>query len=204
MNFPKFLKGDLMKYLLALLAFLALPAFAEISGSATISDDYHFRGISQNAGDPALSAEVTANLGSLFGSIWASQINGFDTEYDLTVGMKKNFGALSLVVAYVDYNYANFDELFEESPADVEEVMFSASYGAFGVSHFLGLDEAADYTSISYSGVVDASFGRHEDAHDWHIGKTVDVNGFSVAFGYKMYKGDFEEKGPTLSVSKSF
>ena len=59
-----------MKYLLALLAFLALPAFAEISGSATISDDYHFRGISQNAGDPALSAEVTATAGALFGSIF--------------------------------------------------------------------------------------------------------------------------------------
>jgi hypothetical protein len=202
MNFPK-KKERTMKYFLLLL-FLPLTAFADLSGTATLSDDYHFRGISQNAGDLALSAEVTANVGALFGSVWASQIDGFDTEWDLTVGVSKNFGKANVTVAYIDYNYANFDGLFSESPADVEEVMISASYRGFGVSHFVGLDQAADYTAVHYNGVLDLHYGQHEDAHDWHIGKTVDVNGFDVSFGYKMYKGDFEEKGPTLSISKSF
>lgn len=191
-----------MKYLILLALLPFTTAMAEMS--VTIGDDYHFRGISQNAGEYALSAEITATAGPLFGSVWASQVNGFDTEYDMTVGAKKDFGKLSMVVAYIDYNYADFDDLMKESPADVEEVMFSASYAAFGIAHFMGLDDATDYTSVSYSGVVDASFGKHEDAHDWHIGKTVDVNGFDVSFGYKMYKGDFEEKGPTLSISKSW
>jgi len=62
-----------MKYLLALVAFAAFPALAEISGSAGATSQYVFRGISQGE-DPAIQVGATVSAENFYASFWASQV----------------------------------------------------------------------------------------------------------------------------------
>ena len=72
-----------------------------ITGGATITSDYRFRGISQTGKDPAVQATVNVNHSSgLYAGIWASTIDGDDAaavlgygdaEVDLYAGYTKTF-----------------------------------------------------------------------------------------------------------------
>lgn len=76
-----------------LLLLPAVPAQAlDVSGSATATSDYVFRGISQTGGDPALQAGLRlAATGGFYGALWASHVDygdaiGSDAEVDYTLG----------------------------------------------------------------------------------------------------------------------
>lgn len=101
------------------LAFLAsaAPAFAEeakpftFNGTATLTTDYRFRGISQTNKGIALQGSMTVTHSSgVYASLWGSSIddyvaNGGDQELDLIAGYKKTVGGTTFDMGGVYYYY---------------------------------------------------------------------------------------------------
>jgi uncharacterized protein (TIGR02001 family) len=81
----------------ALLAFAPAASAVDFSGSATLTSDYVFRGISQTHGDatPQLGVKLASDTG-FYGSLWASRVDygdvlGSDAELDLVAGWNHTF-----------------------------------------------------------------------------------------------------------------
>jgi uncharacterized protein (TIGR02001 family) len=102
------------------LAAVATPAFAEeaasdftITGSAAVTTDYRFRGISQSNEQFAVQASATATHSSgVYASFWASSIDdyvaaGSDTELDLIAGYSTTVSDVTLDGGVLYYVYAN-------------------------------------------------------------------------------------------------
>lgn len=98
-----------------LIAIAALPVHADdaaLSGDVTLTSDYLFRGASQTQGRPALQVGLRYDHATgLYASAWTSNIDygpgyeGIDREYDVVLGIAREFGALSLDVAHARYLY---------------------------------------------------------------------------------------------------
>ena len=130
------------------LAFLASasPAFAEetkpftVNGSATLTSDYRFRGISQTDKGFALQGSMTVTHSSgVYASVWGSSIddyvaNGGDQELDLIVGYKKTVGGTTFDVGGLYYYYpgssavsANYNSDFLELYGSVAQTFGPAT-----------------------------------------------------------------------------
>jgi len=157
----------------------------EVDGSAGVSTDYIFRGMSQND-NWAVSADVNVSQGGLYAGVWGSQVDygtDLEVEYDLYAGYGFGNDDFSVDVGYIDYNYSAFDKLadFEESASDVEEVFGKISLKHVSVAYYLGLDDAPDYyeVGVDVMGHFDFTFGDYETAGThWKISK-----------GFKVFEG---------------
>jgi len=130
------------------LAFLAsaAPAFAEetkpftVNGSATLTSDYRFRGISQTDKGFALQGSMTVTHSSgVYASVWGSSIddyvaNGGDQELDLIVGYKKTVGGTTFDLGGLYYYYpgssavsANYNSDFLELYGSVAQTFGPAT-----------------------------------------------------------------------------
>ena len=190
----------------------------ELGGSVSLGSNYIFRGMSQNAGDAAVSGEVHAVHNGFFAQVWASQVDygtGIEMEYDLMVAKNFKLGDLTVGAAYIDYNYTSVDDFtdFEESALDVEEVGFLAQYKAITGKYYMGLDDAPDYMELGVDlfGVADVTLGEYETvSRHWMVSKTIDVEGVEVTFGYRQFYVDdaatsgADEKSAVLVLTKNF
>lgn len=190
----------------------------ELGGSVSLGSNYIFRGMSQNAGDAAVSGEVHAVHNGFFAQVWASQVDygtGIEMEYDLMVAKNFKLGDLTVGAAYIDYNYTSVDDFtdFEESALDVEEVGFLAQYKAVTGKYYMGLDDAPDYMELGVDlfGVADVTLGEYETVgRHWMVSKTIDVEGVEVTFGYRQFYVDdaatsgADEKSAVLVLTKNF
>ena len=190
----------------------------ELGGSVSLGSNYIFRGISQNAGDAAVSGEVHAVHNGFFAQVWASQVDygtGIEMEYDLMVAKNFKLGDLTVGAAYIDYNYTSVDDFtdFEESALDVEEVGFLAQYKAITGKYYMGLDDAPDYMELGVDlfGVADVTLGEFETVgRHWMVSKTIDVESVDVTFGYRQFYVDdaatsgADEKSAVLVLTKNF
>ena len=190
----------------------------ELGGSVSLGSNYIFRGVSQNAGDVAVSGEVHAVHNGFFVSAWASQVDygtEIEMEYDLMVAKNFKLGDLTVGAAYIDYNYTSVDAFtdFEESALDVEEVGFLAQYKAVTGKYYMGLDDAPDYMELGVDlfGVADVTLGEYETVgRHWMVSKTIDVEGVDVTFGYRQFYVDdaatsgADEKSAVLVLTKNF
>ena len=205
-----------MKYILLIAALLSAPAFAELNGSVSLGSDYFFRGVSQNAGSPAASGDVSFSASGFYAGVWASQVDygtDIEVEYDLYVGKGFELSEdLRVDLGYIDYNYSSFSALtdFEESASDVEEVAARVTYKGAHFAYFMGLDDAPDYFELGANlfGVADVVFGEYETVgRHYMVSKTIDVEGVDVTFGYRSFFGDdgvADEKSAIVSLTKSF
>lgn len=205
-----------MKYILLIAALLSAPAFAEFGGSVSLGSDYFFRGVSQNAGSPAASGDVSFSASGFYAGVWASQVDygtDIEVEYDLYVGKGFELSEdLRVDLGYIDYNYSSFSALtdFEESASDVEEVAGRVTYKGAHFAYFMGLDDAPDYFELGANlfGVADVVFGEYETVGSHYmVSKTIDVEGVDVTFGYRNFFGDdgvADEKSAIVSLTKSF
>lgn len=190
----------------------------ELGGSVSLGSNYIFRGMSQNAGDAAVSGEVHAVHNGFFAQVWASQVDygtGIEMEYDLMVAKNFKLGDLTVGAAYIDYNYTSVDDFtdFEESALDVEEVGFLAQYKAITGKYYMGLDDAPDYMELGVDlfGVADVTLGEFETVgRHWMVSKTIDVESVDVTFGYRQFYVDdaatsgADEKSAVLVLTKNF
>lgn len=205
-----------MKYILLIAALLSAPAFAELNGSVSLGSDYFFRGVSQNAGSPAASGDVSFSASGFYAGVWASQVDygtDIEVEYDLYVGKGFELSEdLRVDLGYIDYNYSSFSALtdFEESASDVEEVAARVTYKGAHFAYFMGLDDAPDYFELGANlfGVADVVFGEYETVgRHYMVSKTIDVESVDVTFGYRSFFGDdgvADEKSAIVSLTKSF
>ncbi len=130
------------------LAAVATPVLAQdapasdftITGSAALTSDYRFRGISQSNEQIAVqgSATLTHSSGA-YASFWASSIDdyvaaGSDTELDLIAGYSKTFEAVTLDGGLLYYVYAN---AAKGTNTDFLEIYGSAK-GAIGPASIKG------------------------------------------------------------------
>jgi uncharacterized protein (TIGR02001 family) len=117
----------------ALAAAVALPAQAQdkkltLSGTAVLTTDYIFRGISFTGNQPAVQASFNATYGIFYAGAWASNIelDGTSIEIDYYAGITPTWRGISFDIAALYYTYpgAN-DPLFE---LDYFEVKTKAAY----------------------------------------------------------------------------
>lgn len=112
------------------------PATADalaITGSVDLTNDYIFRGISQNRRDPALQGELDLAYGMFYaGTFWsgvdfdapgASPLLNSSVEIDLYAGIKPKLGDVTFDIGVITYNYpgstvthpSNFDPNYIEA-----------------------------------------------------------------------------------------
>lgn len=135
----------------------ATPAFAQdtdppsaitVSGSATVTSDYRFRGISQADKDFAVQGGMSVSHQSgVYAGIWGSTIDDYvagsaDQEIDLTLGYKKDLGGTTLDVGAVYYIYPGAEKITPGLDTD-----FIETYAA--LSHTLGPVNAK--ASVAYA-----------------------------------------------------
>lgn len=96
---------------------------ADFSGSAALTTDYVFRGISQTLGDPAAQAGFkVAGESGVYGQVWGSTVEfagdtGASSEIDYIVGWSGKLAddwALDVNVTYFDYPSARVDLSYAE------------------------------------------------------------------------------------------
>lgn len=221
---------------LALPALAAAPAYAQdeaakpldISFSLAAVSDYRFRGLSLSGKDPAIQPQISVNHKSgLYLTAWGSNISdngGDDIEIDLTAGIARDVGALSLNASAVYYVYpgASGDNYIEfigsvGTAVGAGDVTMTFAYApsqgnldnqdnvyvAIGASHPL-----TEKLSINGSfGIEDGAFG--DNKKDWSLGADLDV-GYGIVVGAKYIDtartgGDTMGKATgVLSISKEF
>lgn len=197
---------------LALPALAATPAFAQdeetkpldISFSLTAASDYRFRGLSLSDKDPAIQPQVSVNHESgLYLTVWGSNIadnGGDDVEVDLTAGIARDIGAVSVNAGAVYYLYpgASGDNYVEfigtlgtavgkgdvtmtlayapsQNNLDNEDNVYVAISGTHPLTDKLTLNGTF--------GIEDGAFGNNKK--DWSLGADLDVgHGFIVGAKY--------------------
>lgn len=152
MRFSMILRGGLV---LAAAA-IATPALAEddpaapppdftINGTATVTTDYRFRGISQTDGNGAIQGSVTVSHKSgFYASVWGSSVSGYVTaagdyvngtsagqasvELDLIGGYKHDFNGTTVDVGVLYYFYPKTKLAGDLTSSDFVEPYFSVSH----------------------------------------------------------------------------
>jgi uncharacterized protein (TIGR02001 family) len=142
--------------LMALSWAISLPALAGVSwsGSAAVTSDYKFRGISQTEGDAAVQVGVDFTHDSgLYAGIWGSNVDlgsNTDVEIDLTLGFTHEFSeTTSAGVRAVYYAYPGSDV----SGADYWELIADASHKFGPLTASVEFAYTPDYYANTDSGM---------------------------------------------------
>jgi|TARA_R110000782_G_scaffold47753_1_gene104815 uncharacterized protein (TIGR02001 family) len=169
----------------------SVSAGPSMGGTVGISSDYIFRGQSQHVGNHQLSASLDAEWGGIYGSVWVSEVDFGDGkashEIDTVVGLKKDWEHIGFNVAYIDYAYNG------DSSLDYEEILLSASILGVTLSHYMGQDDAGDYTEFSTGmlKVVDVAYGDGEGiGTHWTVSKGFDLLKGHVTLGWSDFTAD--------------
>lgn len=152
MRFSMILRGGLV---LATAA-IATPALADdapaapppaitINGTATVTSDYRFRGISQTDKNGAIQGSITVTHESgFYASVWASSVHGYVTaagdyvngtsagqasvEMDLIGGYKKTFNGTTFDIGVLYYFYPKTKLKGDPTSSDFAEPYFDISH----------------------------------------------------------------------------
>lgn len=118
----------------------ATPALAQeadkaitVSGSATLTSDYRYRGISQTDKDFAVQGSVTVSHASgVYAGLWGSTVDdyvaaGGDQEIDLILGYKKTIGGTTIDLGGVYYYYPGAEKITAGYNSDFLELYGSVA-----------------------------------------------------------------------------
>ncbi|MBI5939257.1 MAG: hypothetical protein HY859_02395 [Caulobacterales bacterium] len=138
--------------------FMAGAAAAQDAPTVTfnvgLTSDYVFRGVSQTDESAALQAGVDVSSGILYGGLWASNVDFYDStdaEIDAYVGIKPTAGPVSLDLGVIYYGYVN-----APGAADYDFWEFKAA-GSVPAGP-LTLGAAAFYSPEFFGGVGDTLY----------------------------------------------
>ena len=150
------------------LAAASEPVHAGVTGSAALTSDYVFRGVSQSNGDPAIQAgfEAASDSGWYLGT-WGSSISWLSdlsstaapisssVELDLYGGYRGKFSdSASFDVGVLSYWYpGDFPSGFNE--ADTTELYFGVGYGVFSAKYLYAVTDLFGYADSDGSGYLD-------------------------------------------------
>ena len=182
----------------------ALPFGLAFSGSAAITTDYRFRGVTQSENDPAVQVGFQLDHASgLYAGVWGSSINfgeGDDAKLELDpyIGYAKTFeslpGAPTLDVGVYYYGYPSNHDLnfveyyvgvgFEGLGVEGDSLSTTIAYsndwlGAGYNAWYYGLGYTLPFGSSGFSGVANVGYSDFEKDYDknywdWKAGLTYD------------------------------
>jgi uncharacterized protein (TIGR02001 family) len=151
-------KGWIKVGAVALLAMVSCTAGAGFSGTATITSDYDYRGISQTDSHPALQGSVLFNTDiGFYASAWGSSLDwGPDSDADIEIdyfgGFTREFGdsGLSWDLGVLAYTYPGL------SSANFIEYYGGLVYEGFNIKgsysdDFAGVGESGWYVNGGYT-----------------------------------------------------
>jgi uncharacterized protein (TIGR02001 family) len=137
----------------ALAATLAYPAQAQdkkltLSGTAALTTDYIFRGVSFTGNQPAVQASVTATYGIFYAGAWGSNIelDGTSIEIDYYAGIAPTWKGITFDIAALYYTYPGANDPLAE--LDYFELKTAAKY-TFAEKLTVGI---ANYWSPEFGG----------------------------------------------------
>ena len=165
----------------------------EIAFNAAIGSDYVFRGVSQNEGDPAISAGVDVTQGVFYAGAWAGNVSfagdaDTDAEIDLYAGVRPAFGGFDWDFGVVGYVYAGqpdgADYDYVELKAAASRAVGPATLGAaiyYSPNFFGASEDEATYAEINAAispadkWTLSAALGRQWVSSDfdyttWNLG----------------------------------
>ncbi len=195
------------------LAMLSGPAVAEITGNATVTNNYLWRGLTQTSNNAAVQGGLDYNHESgFYVGTWASNVNYgpgdiYSYEHDIYLGFAGG-DELSWDVGALYYNYDN------EAKFDFLELYGSLGYKGFSATAFILADSEADegpgqdfgfgstyYLSLDYGFELSNGLGI-----GLHVGQH--SGDFSEAFNgvpgdYIDYNVSFAVKDFTFTVSNT-
>lgn len=144
----------------AAIALSAAPAMAELEASAAVSNIYLFRGVDQNAGDGAVSADLVYSNSGFYAGIWASSSAGNGGEIDTFAGWSGAFGDLGLDIGLLNYYYPG-NNLIDSWGTDLTEAYLGLSFAGLELYYYDNVagnnafgalsDDGFTYTTLGYS-----------------------------------------------------
>lgn len=150
------------------LAAASEPGHAGITGSAALTSDYVFRGVSQSDGDPAIQAgfEAASDSGWYVGS-WGSSISWLSdlststapisssVEIDVYGGYRGRFSeSVTFDAGAIYYWYpGEYPSAFNE--ADTTELYFGIGVGIFSAKYLYAVSDLFGYTDSDGSSYLD-------------------------------------------------
>ena len=123
----------------AFISVAAVPATAEISGSASVATSYLWRGYDLGSGTPAASADIVASSDSgLYAGLWISSGDtAAGTEYDVFAGFGGEVGDFNYDINLTSYVYPTGEfSNTDGSIGDFMEVIVSLGYGPLSFSYY--------------------------------------------------------------------
>ena len=179
-----------------------------VSGSAALTSDYIWRGISQTMGSAAMQGSIDINHETgFYAGVWGSNVefgNNASVELDIYTGFSNDIKILNHAVTYdigyLHYDYPmqsslNFDEIYfglATSPIDNlnTSLYYYQDLKATGTIGYIDL--AADYTlpDWAWSTNISAHYGYYAnkmqgaDYSDWKVGISKEIGGFGFEFAY--------------------
>lgn len=165
----------------------------EAAFNAAVGSDYVFRGVSQNEGNPAISAGVDVTQGLVYAGAWAGTVSfagdaDTDAEIDLYAGVRPAFGGFDWDFGMVGYVYAgqpdDADYNYVELKAAASRAVGPATLGAavyYSPDFFGPTEEQATYAEVSAAispadkWTISAALGRQWVSSDldyttWNLG----------------------------------
>ncbi len=152
---------------------IAMPATAELSASAAVSNMYLFRGENLGSGDAAVSGDlVYSHESGLSGGVWATSaafgpVDGDpSSEYDLFIDYTTEVNDITLGAAIWTYVYP---EDSEENFLDLSELILTGGIMGITGSYVKNIagDSEYDYWSLGYSyEKYSATIGRADNGGD--------------------------------------
>jgi len=103
----------------ALVAGMATAALADnkltLSGSATMTTNYEFRGVSNSSNNPAVQPEFDLTYGMWYAYIWGSNnsLSPNDVEIDYGLGITPKWNNITFNIAGLAYTYPGSDGLLD-------------------------------------------------------------------------------------------
>ena len=144
----------------AAIALSAAPAVADQEASAAVSNIYLFRGVDQNAGDGAVSADLVYSNSGFYAGVWASSSAGNGGEIDTFAGWSGSFGDLGVDIGLLNYYYPG-NNLIDSWGTDLTEAYLGLSFAGVELYYYDNIagnnafnaysDDGFTYTTLGYS-----------------------------------------------------
>jgi len=165
---------------------VALPAHAEWSANAAMTNNYIWRGLTQTENEAAIQGGIDyAHDSGFYAGTWVSNVNYgpsdvYSYEHDMYAGFAFETGAVSWDVGYLYYNYD------KEADFDFGEVYAKVGFGGFsGALYVLTNTEADEGPGKDFDAgstyYVSADYG-------FEVG-----NGIGIGLHVGYHDGDFAE-----------
>ena len=165
------------------------PVNIQLSGTADITSNYVFRGMSFSDDEPAIQTGAELSVGPLYAGVWGSTvedagISGYEADY--YVGARHTYdNGLGLDVGYIKYTAkGSIEDAFNlaNEPTTIEEVYAGAS---------------VNVDTVTIGGKY--FWGRNRACDAWDLTAGVDVDVFEVDYTYN----DWTDEGTSHTIVAS-